>query len=613
MLVLNADKTILEGDLKLSDCERPFVVRWLSGSSQASFFIGDTEALKDDIEAFISGKKICDIDLDAYLKYLDQIKVIAEKYKTMYHGPLDYIDGIITRFSHMSKADAKLVMWYERDLIEHKKDRYIRILNNRSNKSVNEPIFGSLPLQNGDEFRFTFVGGITHIKITKKDENYTISISLNENWRDVIMEEKGKKVDLDSIIDIFNGEMATNIADGKSETESAQIFGIKYGPLLKNNESKFTFEDIVAGSHYNSDDVKKAVENGLALSPSVLWKPGLIEEDAAPIGASPSSSPVKETGGCNRIYYGAPGCGKSFIVNKALDDIPVDKKNRFRTTFHPEYSNSDFVGQILPTIEEQVDPTTGDKKEVVKYVFNPGPFTLALQRANDTNDMVYLVIEEINRGNAAAIFGDLFQLLDRKDNSSPRFGESQYPICNPVIQKYLGLGDGEELIIPSNLTILATMNSSDQNVFTLDTAFKRRWAFEQISNDIVKDTEHKYKNWYIPGTNVTWETFLKTLNDAILDNKIQNQTNEDKRLGKYFVDKSCLTEHVEDIANVQDAAHNFAYKVLEYVWNDVCKIGKEEWFDVQKNKTLEDLIEHFMHPDTANGETPLSVFVNPKF
>ena len=95
-----------------------------------------------------------------------------------------------------------------------------------------------------------------------------------------------------------------------------------------------------------------------------------------------------------------------------LDDANVPDANRIRVTFHPEYANCDFVGQILPTIEKIFDATTGEEKEIVKYIFNPGPFTLALERARKTNDMVYLIIEEINRGNAAAIFGDLFQLLD---------------------------------------------------------------------------------------------------------------------------------------------------------------------------------------------------------
>lgn len=321
----------------------------------------------------------------------------------------------------------------------------------------------------------------------------------------------------------------------------------------------------------------------------------------------------KQSGGTNVIYYGAPGCGKSYLVNKSLDEAGVIKENRIRVTFHPEFTNSDFIGQILPSVEKVVD-ASGKEKDVVKYTFNPGPFTLALKRANETNDMVYLIIEEINRGNASAIFGDLFQLLDRKkDSTKPNYGESEYPICNPNIQKYLGLGLEDDLFIPSNLTILATMNSSDQNVFTLDTAFKRRWSFIQIGNDIVKDTDHKYKKWFIPGTDVTWEKFLSTINDKILEFKIHNQTNEDKRLGKYFVSKDCLTENIEDIANVKEAAEKFAYKVLEYLWNDVCKIGREDWFDVTQYKTLEELIEEFVNPKTAEGKNPLSVFLNIQF
>ena len=197
---------------------------------------------------------------------------------------------------------------------------------------------------------------------------------------------------------------------------------------------------------------------------------------------------------------------------------------------------------------------------------------------------------------------------------------SEYPVSNPNMQKYLIESISDEAIkaelqngvfIPSNLTIYATMNSSDQNVFTLDTAFKRRWSFEQISNDINKDTGHAYKTWYLPGTEVTWADFLTKLNDKILDYKLQNQTNEDKRLGKYFVTKDCLVDPADIPGDVSEIAQNFAYKVLEYVWNDVCKIGREEWFDTETYKTLEDLIEAFINP--KEGDTPLSVFQNITF
>lgn len=334
-----------------------------------------------------------------------------------------------------------------------------------------------------------------------------------------------------------------------------------------------------------------------------------------------TSESGRATYGTNRIFYGAPGCGKSRHVSDMLAEVPVAKKNIVRVTFHPEYANCDFIGQILPTVEMKRDEVTGEEKEIVTYIFNPGPFTLALQTAYGTNDMVFLIVEEINRGNAAAIFGDMFQLLDRvTDISKPNYCASEYPVSNPNMQKYLKDAISDEAIlaelengifIPSNLTIYATMNSSDQNVFTLDTAFKRRWSFEQISNDIIKDTTHAYKTWYVPGTDVTWEKFLDKLNFKILDYKLQNQTNEDKRLGKYFVTKDCLVDPENIPENISDIAQNFAYKVLEYVWNDVCKIGREEWFDTEKYKTLEALIDAFVNP--KEGETPLAVFQNITF
>lgn len=321
-------------------------------------------------------------------------------------------------------------------------------------------------------------------------------------------------------------------------------------------------------------------------------------------------------GGINKIFYGAPGCGKSHHVSQLLKNSNVSNENIIRVTFHPEYANCDFIGQIMPTID--IDDYG---KETVKYVFNPGPFSLALLKAYNSTNMIYLIVEEINRGNAAAIFGDMFQLLDReRDTDNPNYSASEYPICNPNMQDYLKghiksprikaqLVNG--VYIPSNLTILATMNSSDQNVFTLDTAFKRRWYFEQISNDILRDNQHSYKSWYVPGTNVTWGAFLTALNSKILDYKIQSQTNEDKRLGKYFVTKECLTERVENISDVYEVAMEFAYKVLEYIWNDVCKIGREEWFDTEEYKTLEELINAFVNP--KDGETPLSIFQNINF
>ena len=428
----------------------------------------------------------------------------------------------------------------------------------------------------------------------------TASISHDGVYFDIAIPEEG-------VLTIEQlGEILSNmykVADNK--TTAIHMFGLKYARIIL--EQGYAATQVV-----NASDLPESyhveVNKGISMYKAIrdnTYGIGLANIVPGPIDANP----CKVVGGYNKIYYGAPGCGKSFIVNKMLDDANVPDANRIRVTFHPEYANCDFVGQILPTIETKFDIVTGEEKEIVKYIFNPGPFTLALERARKTNDMVYLVIEEINRGNAAAIFGDLFQLLDReKDMDKPNWGESEYPICNVNIQKYLGMDEGKSTIIPSNLTILATMNTSDQSVFTLDTAFKRRWSFEQISNNIEKDTKHEYKGWYVPGTNVTLERFLTVINAEILKHKV---TSEDKRMGKYFISKDCLTETPCDVQDAKMEAEMFAYKVLEYIWNDVCKIGKDEWFDTISITTLEDLIEAFVEPES--DATPLSVFKSITF
>ena len=440
-----------------------------------------------------------------------------------------------------------------------------------------------------------------NISYDSNSDNSTFTFYFNNI--DVIADAIPSNLSIDDLGRIL-AEMYNNASAG-NQSNAIRMFGVKYGGTIIDNG--YSAAAIVKASGINAS-YDAEVSKGISIYKSIRDNEYGIRFADEDVEVSDAND-TRVLGGYNKIYYGAPGCGKSFIVNKKLDDANVPEANRIRVTFHPEYANCDFVGQILPTIEKKIDSATGEEKEVVKYIFNPGPFTLALERARKTNDMVYLIIEEINRGNAAAIFGDLFQLLDReKDMTKPNWGESEYPICNVNIQKYLGMDEGKSTVIPSNLTILATMNTSDQSVFTLDTAFKRRWSFEQISNNIEKDTKHKYKGWYVPGTNVTLERFLTVINAEILRHKI---TSEDKRMGKYFISKDCLTETPCDIQDVKMEAEMFAYKVLEYIWNDVCKIGKDEWFDTVSITTLEDLIDAFVEP--SSGETPLSVFKSITF
>lgn len=289
----------------------------------------------------------------------------------------------------------------------------------------------------------------------------------------------------------------------------------------------------------------------------------------------------------NKIFYGVPGCGKSYhIQHNILGTTPY-----IRTTFYQDYSNTDFVGQILPKV---VKGENGEK-DTVEYIFNPGPFTLALiQAINNPGKKVALVIEEINRGNAPAIFGDIFQLLDRDE-----FSISEYGIVNVGMIDYLNayefVIDGEkkryhfdEIKIPGNLDIYATMNTSDQNVYTLDTAFTRRWTKEHIPNEF---NGHKIEKMYVPGmASYTWGEFVKAVNGQIRDNLESLQVNEDKQVGAFFVKEKDLLENSTD--STEQKAKMFAYKVLEYLWADVSKLDHQVIFN-PKYTTFEDIVKDF--------------------
>ena len=287
-------------------------------------------------------------------------------------------------------------------------------------------------------------------------------------------------------------------------------------------------------------------------------------------------------GGYNMIYYGTPGCGKSHTVNEIYNELNGYEKGLVhRVTFHPEYSNSDFVGQILPKTE--------DKQ--VKYEFQSGPFSIALLDAlKNPNKKVCLIIEEINRGNASAIFGDIFQLLDRDD-----LGKSIYEIDNEPIKNYLSENNVtiDKIFIPSNLWVIATMNTSDQNVFTLDTAFKRRWRMKRIANkfNMNNSYDQKLSKMYIPGSSYTWEQFVDSINKAILKNNPTGLNSEDKQLGVYFVTENELS--FEPSNNDKESIEKFIEKVLLYIWDDVAKIDPTLWFGDTINSFDELVDEYF--------------------
>lgn len=332
--------------------------------------------------------------------------------------------------------------------------------------------------------------------------------------------------------------------------------------------------------------VKKCGISNVAFS-QVVYKleSGAFTGNEEELAVRPYDFRSTKVGAQNRVIYGTPGCGKSFYVqHKLLTALGVDTENdMIRTTFYQDYTNTDFVGQILPKVA--LDKT-------VSYEFNPGPFSLALKKAiEQPNKPVALVIEELNRGNAASIFGDIFQLLDRDEE-----GRSEYDITNVNIQDYLNKSFADQHLvfdkirIPANLYIIATMNTSDQNVFTLDTAFKRRWLFEKIRNEFKAD--HDYKGYFVPGMDgVTWEQLVKGINDFIL-NRPDDLSSEDKLIGVYFIDKHTLCEKEDDCTN-EDKKYRFAYKLFEYLWDDVAKFAHAEWFG-SDIKSLDQLIDAYM-------------------
>lgn len=346
---------------------------------------------------------------------------------------------------------------------------------------------------------------------------------------------------------------------------------------------------------------------------------------SAPTTEQASVSPPNETEqrletGTNVLLYGVPGSGKSWTIEHEYCSKGAHTE---RLVFHPDYTYSDFVGQILPNVSADGQ---------VRYVFTPGPFTRILTEAyKHPGEEYVLVIEEINRGNAPGIFGEIFQLLDRKterrdpDDGLP-IGTSEYGITNPEIAKEVYGDETHKVRIPSNLSIIGTMNTSDQNVFTLDTAFQRRWEMRLVENNF-EEVDSRLADASILDTGVTWKTFCTQINQIIVGNTVRMSSAEDKRLGAYFVHlhelrydprMGNLSDGEYDTLRHQERAgtlptageqrlseiraamrqnRKFPEKVLKYLWDDAFKFNRELVFDTVTYQSLEQVIHKFMYAE----------------
>jgi len=278
----------------------------------------------------------------------------------------------------------------------------------------------------------------------------------------------------------------------------------------------------------------------------------------------------------NIIYYGAPGTGKSYSIDKVVvDDFTI------RTVFHTDTQNSDFIGCLKPVIEN----------DEITYKFRSGPFTDAVVNALiDPVNHYWLVIEEINRAPAAAVFGEIFQLLDRDMNGNSKY---QIDIGDPDmladINKRLkdsDISSIDKLYIPGNLSVLATMNSSDQAVMPMDTAFKRRWQFRYIPLDF----DHDYASGTLPipdgsGSviDVTWKEFAIGINTTLSENGIP----EDRHLGPFFLSEEEMSVHGGDRKEILTG------KLFMYLWDDVLRHGYRETIFSPEIKTYGQLNKMF--------------------
>ena len=506
----------------------------------------------------------------------------------------------------------------------------------------------------GREFRVNQMGEIyrdykvcpgDEVVITKieKDNSYDVFLTVNTN-NSVVFHVTNNGAEIANIERLkgFSKDNPFSIRVFSEEKEAELIISFK-GSNKKRTDSP------ISTDFYNVELNGNLLKNGryflsmgekpiLKTEPKGEYGKVKLNENLIKSKAEKLNLKMKENK-LQQIYYGAPGTGKSYDI-----DCVTKTQSTIRTTFHPDSDYSTFVGAYKPTMETKElrdlsgHVVEGVNEKRITYTFVKQAFLKAYLSAwkkyadnSEKAEAQFLVIEEINRGNCAQIFGDLFQLLDRNDN-----GFSSYPIeADADLQKEIerafkedeeykidtdlqvagavngytsnygkslseDILEGRVLLLPNNLYIWATMNTSDQSLFPIDSAFKRRWDWKyvRITNGYERDENGKRKldengkpiplGWQIEanGEKFDWWNFVQTINEKIA----AATESDDKKLGYFF----CKAKD-----GIIDA-ETFVGKVIFYLWNDVFKDEDAEIFKLANG--VQATFDQFYKEDEATGE-----------
>lgn len=494
--------------------------------------------------------------------------------------------------------------------------RYTRILRNKTlsklsyfNKIENNEIYG---ISDINIFKDTVknIKNSTNYEEVNSEQNRTLSSSLN--YYEKFLKERqsssttikdSNKVDLEneykdflirngisSFVNYLNQIKPSNLGEVSDDFKNINLYEISDPEDYKKIKDK-----IINSSKYK-DIAKKSKK---AMNASLDWYEKFLTERESQLSTQNLDESNKNDYDLTihrehidkphqRIFFGAPGTGKSYLLNEEAKKEHFEKECCERVTFHPNYMYGNFVGAFKPF------GTQGS----ITYEYIPGVLIRQLTEALKNQDKNYLlIIEEINRANVAAVFGDIFQLLDRDEN-----GDSEYPIAaSRELQDFLKknltnskltsnirekMGDDfSRVFLPSNLYIWATMNSADQGVMPIDTAFKRRWEFRYIGiDDAVDKSFEKYKFKINSSEEVKWNDFRKEVNKRLSKLNIP----EDKLIGPYFISKSILENY--DSSKLTEVIKD---KVLMYLYEDAARAYRSLLFAENSYSTYSKLCEEF--------------------